>query len=214
MMDYLIQTWQMIQNFDAHLPQLVAMHANLVYAILFAVVFLQIGVLPFFFLPANPFLFVCGAVWAASQLNILLLLAALILAAILGSISGYWLGNTVGQAFFVEYLKWPNQAALDKTRNFYDKHGEKGFLGSLFLPVVRTLAPFLAGMTQMHFFKFSRSASIGAVVWVLICVLAGYFFGNIPIVKNHLGAITVAGLGLVIVAVLLKKGLERFGIAK
>jgi membrane-associated protein len=214
MMDYLIQTWQMIQNFDAHLPQLVAMHANLVYVILFAVVFLQIGVLPFFFLPANPFLFVCGAVWAASQLNILLLLAALILAAILGSISGYWLGNTVGQAFFVEYLKWPNQAALDKTRNFYDKHGEKGFLGSLFLPVVRTLAPFLAGMTQMHFFKFSRSASIGAVVWVLICVLAGYFFGNIPIVKNHLGAITVAGLGLVIVAVLLKKGWQRIGVAK
>jgi membrane-associated protein len=214
MMDYLIQTWQIIQNFDAHLPQLVAMHANLVYVILFAVVFLQIGVLPFFFLPANPFLFVCGAVWAASQLNILLLLAALILAAILGSISGYWLGNTVGQAFFVEYLKWPNQAALDKTRNFYDKHGEKGFLGSLFLPVVRTLAPFLAGMTQMHFFKFSRSASIGAVVWVLICVLAGYFFGNIPIVKNHLGAITVAGLGLVIVAVLLKKGWQRFGVAK
>jgi membrane-associated protein len=214
MMDYLIQTWHMILNFDAHLPQLVAMHANLVYVILFAVVFLQIGVLPFFFLPANPFLFVCGAVWAASQLNILLLLATLILAAILGSISGYWLGNTVGQAFFVEYLKWPNQAALDKTRNFYDKHGEKGFLGSLFLPVVRTLAPFLAGMTQMHFLKFSRSASIGAIFWVLICVLAGYFFGNIPIVKNHLGAITVAGLGLVILAVLFKKGWQRFGVAK
>jgi membrane-associated protein len=210
----MMEIWQMILNFDAHLPQLVAMHANLVYVILFAVVFLQIGVLPFFFLPANPFLFVCGAVWAASQLNILLLLAALILAAIFGSISGYWLGNTVGQAFFVDYLKWPNQAALDKTRNFYDKHGEKGFLGSLFLPVVRTLAPFLAGMTQMHFFKFSRSASIGAVFWVLICVLTGYFFGNIPIVKNHLGAITVAGLGLVIVAVLFKKGWQRFGAAK
>ena len=106
----MMEIWQMILNFDAHLPQLVAMHANLVYVILFAVVFLQIGVLPFFFLPANPFLFVCGAVWAASQLNILLLLAALILAAILGSLSGYWLGNTVGQAFFVDYLKWPNQA--------------------------------------------------------------------------------------------------------
>ncbi len=214
MMDYLIQTWHMILNFDAQLPALIAMHANLVYLILFMVIFLEIGVLPFFFLPANPFLFVCGAVWAASQLNILLLLAALILAAILGSISGYWLGNTVGQAFFVDYLKWPNQAALDKTRNFYDKHGEKGFLGSLFLPVVRTLAPFLAGMTQMHFFKFARSASIGAAFWVLICVLAGYFFGNIPIVKNHLGAITVAGLGIVIVAVLFKKGWQRFGVVK
>ncbi len=214
MMEYLIQTWQMILNFDAHLPELVAMHANLVYLILFLVIFLEIGVLPFFFLPANPFLFVCGAVWAASSLNIWLLLAVLIAAAILGNLIAYWLGKTVGQAFFVDYLKWPKQAALDKTRVFYDKHGEKGFLGSLFLPVIRTVAPFLAGVTQMHFLKFARSASIGAVLWVLVCVLAGYFFGNIPIVKNHLGAITVAGLGLVIVAVLLKKGWQRFSIAK
>ena len=214
MMDYLIQTWQMILNFDAHLPELVAMHANLVYLILFLVIFLEIGVLPFFFLPANPFLFVCGAVWAASSLNIWLLLAVLIAGAILGNLTAYWLGKTVGQAFFVDYLKWPNQTALDKARVFYDKHGEKGFLGSLFLPVIRTVAPFLAGVTQMHFLKFARSSSIGAVLWVLVCVLAGYFFGNIPVVKNHLGAITVAGLGLVILAVLLKKSWQRFSIAK
>jgi membrane-associated protein len=200
-----MELWQMLLDFDANLPALVAMHANMVYLILFGVVFLQIGVLPFFFLPSNPFLFVCGAVWAASQLNILWLLAALVLAAILGSLSGYWLGNTVGQAFFVNYLKWPNQAALEKTRNFYDKHGEKGFLASLFLPVIRTLAPFLAGVTSMHFTKFARSASIGAVLWVLVCVLAGYFFGNIPIIKNHLGLVTLLGLGLVILIFLLKK---------
>jgi membrane-associated protein len=205
MMDYLVQTWQMILHFDAQLPALIAMHANLIYLIIFLVIFLEIGVLPFFFLPANPFLFVCGAVWAASQLNVFLLLATLMIAAILGSLTGYWLGNTVGQTFFVEYLKWPNQASLEKTRNFYEKHGEKGFLGSLFLPVIRTLAPFLAGMTQMHFFKFARSASIGAGLWVLVCVLAGYFFGNIAIVKNHLGLMTVLGLGLVILTVLLKK---------
>lgn len=198
--------WQMILNFDAHLPELVAMYANLVYVILFVVIFLQIGVLPFFFLPANPFLFVCGAVWAASNLNIWLLIPMLIVAAILGNFSGYWLGKTVGQAFFVNYLKWPNQAALDKTRVFYDKHGEKGFLGSLFLPVIRTLAPFLAGITQMHFFRFSRSVTAGSVIWVLVCVLAGYFFGNIPSIKNHLGAVTVAGLGLVIVFFGLSKG--------
>ena len=116
-----MQIWQMILNFDAHLPQLVAMHANFVYVILFAVIFLEIGVLPLFFLPGNPFLFVCGAVWAASALNIGLLIPALIIAAILGNLMGYWLGSTVGQAFFVDYLKWPNQAALDKTHVFYDK---------------------------------------------------------------------------------------------
>jgi membrane-associated protein len=203
-MDYLIQTWQMIMNFDAHLPQLVAMHADLVYIILFSVVFLQIGVLPFFFLPSNPFLFVCGAVWAASALNIYLLLMALVFAAILGNLSGYWLGKSIGQAFFVDYLKWPNQAALDKTRVFYDKHGQQGFLFSLFLPVIRTVAPFLAGVTNMHFIKFVRSASLGAVIWVLVCVLAGYFFGNIALIKNHLGLATLVGLGLVIIAAILK----------
>jgi membrane-associated protein len=210
MMDYLIQTWQMILNFDAHLPQLVAMHANLVYVILFAVIFLEIGVLPFFFLPANPFLFVCGTVWAASGLSILLLMIVLIAAAILGNLCGYGLGKTVGQAFFVNYLKWPNQAALDKARDFYDKHGEKGFLFSLFLPVIRTLAPFLAGMTQMNFVKFTRSATLGAMIWVLVCVLAGYFFGNIPLIKNHLGLITVLGLGVVILVFLFKKVWDTF----
>lgn len=214
MMDYLIQTWQMILDFDAHLPQLVAMHANLVYVILFVVIFLQIGVLPFFFLPANPFLLVCGAVWAASSLNIWLLLPVLIVAAILGNFSGYYLGKTVGQAFFVNYLKWPNQAALDKTRVFYDKHGEKGFLISLFLPVIRTLAPFLAGITAMSLTKFARSTSIGSVIWVLVCVLAGYFFGNIPIIKNHLGAVTIAGLGLVVVFFALSKIWQKFFKAK
>ncbi len=209
-MDYLLQTWQMILNFDAHLPDLVAMHANLVYLILFGVVFLQIGILPFFFLPSNPFLFVCGAVWAASLLNIWLLIAVLMAAAALGNISGYFLGKTLGQAFFVDFLKWPNQAAIDKTRVFYDQHGEKGFLFSPFLPVIRTVAPFLAGLTQMHFFKFVRSASLGSIIWVLICVLAGYLFGNIPLVKNHLGAITIMGLPLVIVFFVLSKVWLKF----
>ena len=206
----MMQLWQMILNFDAHLPQLVAMHANLVYLILFIVVFLQIGVLPFFFLPSNPFLFVCGAVWAASALNIWLLIFVLIIAAIMGNLTGYWLGNSVGQAFFVDYLKWPNQAALDKTRIFYNKHGEKGFLVTLFLPIIRTIAPFLAGITQMHFITFARSVSAGAVIWVLICVLAGYFFGNIPIIKNHLGAVTILGLGLVIIFFALSKIWRKF----
>ncbi|MDP3609941.1 MAG: VTT domain-containing protein [Methylophilus sp.] len=200
-----MQIWQMLLSFDAHLPQLVAMHANLVYVLLFILVFLQIGVLPFFFLPSNPFLFVCGAVWAASELNLVLLLTVLIGAAMLGNFSGYCLGKTVGQVFFVDYLKWPNQDALDKTRAFYDKHGEKGFLVSLFLPVIRTVAPFVAGITNMHKAKFARSTSMGAVIWVLVCVLAGYFFGNIPAIKNHLGLVTLLGLGIVISVFLLKK---------
>ena len=201
----MMQLWQMILNFDAHLPDLVAMHANLVYFILFAVIFLQIGVLPFFFLPSNPFLFVCGAVWAASLLNIWLLIAILIVAAISGNLAGYFLGKTVGQAFLVDYLKWPNQASLDKTRVFYDKHGEKGFLFSLFIPVIRTIAPFLAGMTQMVFLKFVRSASAGSIIWVVVCVLTGYFFGNIPIVKSNFEIVILGIIGLSLLPMVIAK---------
>lgn len=197
--------WQLMLNIDAHLPMLVAMHAHLVYFILFGLVFFQIGLLPFFFLPSNPFLFVCGAVWAVSQLNIWLLLLVLLLAAVLGNACGYWLGRQVGQAFFVHYLKWPSQQALDKTSMFYAKHGEKGFLVSMFLPVVRTLAPFLAGVTQMHIATFARASSVGALFWVSVCVLAGYFFGNIPAIKQHLGLVMLLGLCLVIMVFLLKK---------
>jgi membrane-associated protein len=210
----MIEIWRMILNFDQHLPALITMHANLVYVIIFSVVFLQIGVLPFFFLPSNPFLFVCGAAWAASVLNIYLLIAVLIVAAILANLAGYWLGKTVGQKFFVDYLKWPNQVALDKTREFYDKHGEKGFLFSLFLPVIRTLAPFMAGVTQMLFVKFLRSVSLGATLWVLVCVLAGYFFGNIPVIKNHLGLLTVLGLGVMVLIFFLKKVWNAFAKSK
>ncbi len=198
--------WPMILNFDQQLHVLIAMHANLVYLILFLVVFVEIGVIPLFFLPGNPFLFVCGAFGAASELSLRLLLPSLVSAAILGSLLSYWLGKSLGKKFFVEVLKWPKQETLDKTHLFYEKYGEIGFLFSLFLPVIRTLAPFLAGVTQMQFIKFARSASMGAVIWVLVCVLAGYFFGNIPVVQKHLGTIALLGLAVVMVIFLANRG--------
>lgn len=202
----MMHVWQMILNFDQQLHVLIAMHANLVYLILFLVVFLEIGVIPLFFLPGNPFLFVCGAFCAAGELSLKLLLPSLIAAAILGSLLSCWLGKVVGKKFFVEVLKWPKQEALDKAHLFYEKYGEIGFLFSLFLPVIRTLAPFLAGVTQMQLVKFTRSVSIGAVVWVLVCVLAGYFFGNIPIVQKHLGTVALLGLAIVIAVFLVNQG--------
>ncbi len=204
-----MHVWQMILNFDQQLHVLIAMHANLVYLFLFLVVFLEIGVIPLFFLPGNPFLFVCGAFCAAGELSLKLLLPSLIAAAILGSLLSYWLGKAVGKKFFVEVLKWPKQEALDKTHLFYEKYGEIGFLFSPFLPVIRTLAPFLAGVTQMQLVKFTRSVSIGAVIWVLVCVLAGYFFGNIPIVQKHLGTIALLGLAIVMTVFLVNQGWKR-----
>jgi len=205
MMEFL----SMVLHADAMLPQLIDTHIQLAYLVVFIVIFLQIGVLPFFFLPSNPFLFVAGALWAAAAHNPFLLMALMMVAAILGNVTAYFLGNTVGHAFFIRYLHWPNQAALNKTHAFFEQHGEKGFLFSLFVPVVRTVTPFLAGMTKMHRMKFLKSASFGAGIWVCTCALSGYFFGNIPIVKNHLGLITVLGLAFVIVAAIFKKTLTH-----
>lgn len=201
-----MQLWQLITNFDAHLPALVGMYANWIYLIVFSVVFLEIGVLPLFFLPGNPFVFVCGAVWAASQLNVFLLLVVLVSAALLGNLSAYYLGRTLGYALFIRYLAWPNAAALERTRLFFEQHGEKSFLFSLFLPVIRTLAPFLAGVSHMQLQKFVYSSLLGALIWVLVCVLAGYYFGHIGIIQHHLGLMTLLGLVCVMLAVVLKKG--------
>lgn len=201
-----MQLWQLMTNFDAHLPALVGMYANWIYLIVFSVVFLEIGVLPLFFLPGNPFVFVCGAVWAASQLNVVLLVIVLVAAAVLGNIFAYYLGQTIGYTLFTRYLAWPNAAALAKTRQFFEQHGEKSFVFSLFLPIIRTLAPFLAGVSQMQLQKFIYSSVLGALLWVLICVLAGYYFGHLAIIQHHLGLITLLGLACVILVVLLKKG--------
>jgi len=197
--------WQMVLNFDQQLHTLIAMHANLVYLILFLVVFLETGIIPLFFLPGNPFLFVCGAFCAAGELSLKLLLPSLIIAATTGSLLSYWLGKLVGKKFFVEVLKWPKQEALDKTQLFYEKYGEIGFVFCPFLPVIRTLAPFFAGVTQMQLIKFFRSILLGAVVWVLSCMLAGYFFGNIPVIQQHLGTVAVLGLAIVMVVFLAGK---------
>lgn len=201
-----MQLWQLITNFDAHLPALVGMYASWIYLIVFSVVFLEIGVLPLFFLPGNPFLFVCGAVWAASQLNVFLLIIVLIAAAVLGNLLAYYLGNTIGHALFTRYLAWPNAAALEKTRLFFEQHGAKSFIFSLFLPVIRTLAPFLAGVSNMKLKTFVYSSVLGTLLWVLVCVLAGYYFGHIDLIQRHLGLITLLGLACLILAVLLKKG--------
>jgi membrane-associated protein len=200
-----MELWQLITNFDAHLPALVGMYASWVYVIVFAVVFLQIGILPLFFLPSNPFLFVCGAVWAASHLNLGLLLVVLTVAAILGNLVAYFLGNTIGHALFTRYLAWPDERALQKTRHFFEQHGDKGFIISLFLPVIRTLAPFLAGVTHMHVFKFALSSALGALLWVQVCVLAGYYFGHIDIIQQHLGLISLLGIVCLVLVMFLKK---------
>jgi len=171
-------------------------YGSLVYALLFAIVFCETAFLVLFFLPGDPLLFISGALCATGAMNIWILMVLLFTAAVAGSIVNYWLGNAIGQRVFVRDYKWLNREALEKTHAFYEKHGGITFLLSPFIAVVRTFAPFVAGVSAMTFRKFRLFVVAGAALWVITLVSSGYFFGNIPVIRDHLNSIVLLGVGL------------------
>jgi membrane-associated protein len=186
----------MLAHFDQHLGSMIAQYHVAVYAMLFVVVFCEIGVLPLFFLPGDPLLFICGAFCATGALNIWVLMPLLIAAAVLGSTLNYGTGRVVGQKAYERNHPWLNREALARSHAFYERYGHVTFLFSPFVAVVRTFAPFVGGVAGMTFTKFLFWVFAGALAWVLILVPSGYFFGNIPWIRDHMGAIVLLGLGL------------------
>lgn len=187
---------QLLLHFDQHLGSMIAQYQMLIYAMLFMVVLVEIGLLPLFFLPGDPLLFVCGAFCAMGRLNIWLLLPLLVLAATLGSLLGYGAGRAVGGQAYSLDSRWLDRAALQRTHAFYEHYGRLTLILSPFIAVVRTFAPFVAGVARMTFVRFLGSVLAGAALWVLTLVPAGYFFGNIPLLRDHLGAIVLLGLAI------------------
>ena len=187
---------QTILHLDQYLHIVIMQYGSLVYALLFAIVFCETALLVLFFLPGDPLLFISGALCATGAMNIWILMALLFTAAVIGSIVNYWLGNAIGQKVFMQDYKWLNREALEKTHAFYEKHGGITFLLSPFIAVVRTFAPFVAGVSAMTFRKFQLFVVAGAALWVITLVSSGYFFGNIPIIRDHLNSIVLLGVGL------------------
>ena len=165
------------------------------YAILFAVVFCETGLVVTPFLPGDSMLFAVGAVAAlpASQLSLPTILLVLIVAAVLGDAVNYSIGYYVGPKVFASERSWLfNKKHLLKTQAFYEKYGPKTIVLARFVPIIRTFAPFVAGIGKMNYFRFASYNVIGGVAWVLICAGAGYCFGNIDWVKRHFEAVLVA----------------------
>ncbi|MEZ0315734.1 MAG: VTT domain-containing protein [Methylophilaceae bacterium] len=191
--------WGML-SLDQHINTVIAMHGDLTYAILFLIVFCEMGLLPLFFLPGDPLLFFCGALCAAGALNLWVLMPLLLVAAVLGSVLNYRIGQTMmrklGQKIFSYQHQWLDQDALKKSHAFYEKYGRITFVISPFIAVVRTFAPFVGGVSNMTFSKFLYSVTTGAAVWVVTLVVSGYYFGNIPVIREHISAIVLIGLGL------------------
>jgi membrane-associated protein len=196
-MEILLSAWDFVVHLDRHLAALLQQHGAWVYVILFAIIFGETGLVVTPFLPGDSLLFVAGTLAAAGGIDVHVLAVTLMLAAILGNTTnysiGYWLGPRV---FHWEQSRWFNRRALDRAHAFYERHGGKTIVVTRFVPILRTFAPFVAGIAQMTYVRFTAYNVVGAVLWVGSLLYAGYWFGNVPLVKDNLALVM-----LVIVAV-------------
>lgn len=179
-------------HIDTRLGEIIGNYGVLTYGILFLIIFAETGFVFTPFLPGDSLLFAAGAFAALGSFNIVFLLILLWLAAFLGDTANYWIGHFFGQKI-IDNPKIPiNQKHIDKTQAFYEKHGGKTIFLARFIPIVRTFAPFVAGVGKMHYSKFILYNATGGAAWVFAFTLAGYFFGNIPKVKENFSFVILA----------------------
>lgn len=191
-----------ILHIDVHLAELVAQYGMWVYAILFLILFCETGLVVTPFLPGDSLLFVSGALAAlpTNDLNVHTMVALMAVAAIIGDAVNYTIGRLFGEKLFSNpNSKIFRRSYLDKTHQFYEKHGGKTIILARFVPIVRTFAPFVAGMGHMSYRHFAAYNVIGALVWVLLFTYAGYLFGDLPVVQENLKLLIV---GIIIVSIL------------
>lgn len=192
-MELLAGLADIVLRLDVHLGELVARHGAWVYAILFAVIFAETGLVVTPFLPGDSLLFVAGALAALGELDVHLLFASLAAAAILGNTVNYSVGRWVGRRYFdAGGSRWVKREHLERTHAFYERHGGMAVVISRFLPIIRTYVPFVAGLARMGYASFTAYNVGGAVLWVASLAYAGYFFGNLPWVRANLTFIIVA----------------------
>ncbi|AMG37042.2 MULTISPECIES: VTT domain-containing protein [Achromobacter] len=197
----MLEFFQMVLHIDQTLGVWVQQYGVWVYLVLFLIVFAETGLVVLPFLPGDSLLFIAGAFGATGSLDPVLLGALLIVAAITGNSVNYAIGRYIGPRVFSMNLRFLDRGALMRTHAFYEKHGGKTIVMSRFIPVVRTFAPFVAGVADMPLSRFQLFNILGALLWVVSLVAAGYFFGNIPLVKEHLNTIVLIGLAAAVVPV-------------
>ncbi|MBI2958795.1 MAG: DedA family protein [Betaproteobacteria bacterium] len=179
--------WDLVVHLDKHLASLLQQYGNWVYLLLFVIIFCETGLVVTPFLPGDSLLFVAGAVWAAASMDAHVLALALVSAAVAGDNANYWIGRYLGpRVFRWEDSRFFNRRALDRTHAFYTRHGGKTVIIARWLPLVRTYAPFVAGIGRMTYLRYLAFSIGGAVLWVFGLVYLGVFFGNLPFVKQNL----------------------------
>jgi membrane-associated protein len=195
-MDLLKQLIDVFLHLDKHLADVVRDYGAWTNTLLFVIVFCETGLVVTPFLPGDSLLFTAGALAALGNLNVALVFLLLSLAAVLGDTANYWIGKKIGPRAFDGSVKFLKQEHLRKTESFYEKHGKKTIILARFVPIVRTFAPFVAGVGSMTYGTFLAYNVVGGVAWVAICVFSGYFFGNIPVVKKNFSLVVLAIIGI------------------
>ncbi len=192
-MEILKHLLDLILHLDKHLDVLVLQYQGWTYAILFLIIFCETGLVVTPFLPGDSLLFALGALSASGSLNVIALGALLMCAAIIGDNLNYWIGRTIGAKLFTsENSKLFNKSYLERTEKFYTKYGTKTVVIARFVPIVRTFAPFVAGFGRMNYAKFLTFSVLGGILWICGLLGLGYFFGNLPFVKNNFGIVVIA----------------------
>lgn len=186
-------------HLDRHLGEFVQAHGSWTYGMLFVIVFLETGVVVTPFLPGDSLLFACGALAATGALDPGLLFLVMAAAAILGDTANYSIGKAIGPRAFTGQVRFLKREHLLRTQAFYVRHGGKTIFLARFVPIIRTFAPFVAGIGTMAYSRFIAYNVVGAIAWVGLCLGAGYAFGNIPVVKNNFSLVI---LGIIAVSVM------------
>lgn len=199
-MEFITNFIDIILNLDKYLVELVARYGTFSYAILFAIIFCETGLVVTPFLPGDSLLFAVGALASTGALDVYTVAILLMLAAIIGDSTNYWIGHFVGpKVFSSESSRWLNRAHLERTHRFYEKYGVKTVVIARFMPIVRTFAPFVAGIGRMNYLRFLTFSVLGSFLWIGSFVTAGYLFGNIPVVKENF---TLVVLAIIIISIL------------
>ncbi|HKQ78203.1 MAG TPA: DedA family protein [Blastocatellia bacterium] len=199
-----------ILHLDTHLVELVSRYGTFSYAILFAIIFCETGLVVTPFLPGDSLLFAIGALSAKGALNVYTVAFLLMLAAIIGDSTNYWIGYFVGpKVFRSESSRWLNRKHLERTSQFYERYGVKTVIIARFMPIVRTFAPFVAGIGRMYYPRFLCFSVLGSILWIGLFVSAGYLFGNIPVVKRNFTLVILAIIFLSLLPALIEVARER-----
>ncbi len=199
-MELLKHFLDLILHIDKHLVELVSQYQSWTYGILFLIIFCETGLVVMPLLPGDSLLFAVGAIASKGDLNVFLVVVLLSIAAILGDTVNYWIGKVIGpKVFSSESSRWLNRKHLERTHEFYEKYGGKTIIIARFMPIIRTFAPFVAGIGKMSYGKFLLYNVVGGILWIALFTYAGFFFGEIPVVKRNF---TLVIFAIIIISIL------------